>query len=523
LKEIGGNYYQDEDYQKAITFYQQSLEIYNKNNDTLQQAIVLRKIGAAYYHLFDFDKTLEYFLKALKILEHINDQDGMLKTLVGIGNTYTKCYNNKKALEYYLKAYKISEQTGNKKGLYVVLNNIGIVYFLDLKDYDKALEYFNKSLLVMKENNDSSNISSPIQNIALIYYKMQKYDTALNYLFEALNLNEKFNNKQEAAIVTNNIANIYIITNDLVSAKKYLDRSLKISKEIDSKIVLKNNYFLYTLFYALKGDLINMQKYSDLYDALTDTIFNEESHQNIARMQTIYETGKKEQQIEMLNFNNKLKEVKLQARTYWLMIFIIAFALVVILLIFLFIQKRSLLFANKTLVQKNLEIVATEKKLIDDNIKLHTTITGDENISKKKNENIAIKYAGSTLLDNQKKEIRNSIINYMNHNKSYLNIDYTLNTLANDLEIKRKYISQVINESFNQNFSNFLNEYRVKEARKIITTPNNFNYTIEAIAGLVGYRSKTAFNNAFKKYVGVTPSFYIKSIKNNTGVDNHQQ
>ena len=87
-----------------------------------------------------------------------------------------------------------------------------------------------------------------------------------------------------------------------------------------------------------------------------------------------------------------------------------------------------------------------------------------------------------------------------------------MNTLANDLEINRNYISQVINESFNQNFSNFLNGYRIIEARKILSSIN-LNFTIEAIAGMVGFKSKTAFNNAFKKYVGVTPSFYLNSIK----------
>ena len=503
LKQIGGNYQQDEHYHKAITYYEKALEICSECNDTLLYAAVLKKIGTSYYYLCNYDKALENYLEALKLYEQINNQTGILEILNCIGNAYSRCYTYDKALEYYLKSYKISEQTGNKKGLYTVLNNIGVMYLLNIKDYDKALKYFYKSLLLSKKNNDSSKISILIQNIALVYFNMQKYDTALYYYFEALNLKNKFKNKLGIARATSNIANLYIYQNDLATAEIYLDSSLKISKEIDAKGILESNYYQYTLLHAIKGDLNNMQIYSNLYSEISNTIINEQSSQQIARMQTIYETEKKEQKIEMLNIENKLKETQLQKRTYWLLIFIIAFVLVLIYIIL----KRNLLFANKTIVQKNLEIVASEKKLIDINAK------GDENISKKINENIAIKYVGSTLTDEQKHNIKSLIINYMNNNKNYLNIDYTENTLAKDLNVNRSYLSQVINELFNKNFTVFLNQYRVKEARKIMSASPNFKYTIESVAELVGYKSKTTFNSAFKKHVGVTPSFYLKTIQ----------
>ena len=348
----------------------------------------------------------------------------------------------------------------------------------------------------------------------MVYSNLQKYDTSLYYLFEALKIKEKFNDRFGIALATSNIANQYIYKNNLPSAKIYLDSSLKISNEIDVKGIIKNNYYYYTLLYAIKGDLNNMRIYSNLYTEIYDTIINEQSSRLIAEMQTKYETEKKEQQIEMLNIENKLKETQLQARTYWMFIFIIAFTLVVIFLLILFIQKRRLLFANTNLVQKNLEIVKSEKKLIDAVTKLNAIVNEHEKSSIENTENPQIKYSDSPLTDEQKQNIKNSIIFYMNSNKNYLNIDYSINTLAKDIDISRSYISQVINELFKQNFSNFLNEYRIKEARKILSTPKNLIYTIESIAELVGYKSKSAFNKAFKKYVGVTPSFYLNSMKN---------
>ena len=511
LSEISNNYMKDELYYKAIANFEKALEICDECNDTLLQASVSREIGVAYYYLFDFKKALEYYLKALKLYEQINNQNGILITLNRIGNTYLEVSNNDKALKYYLKSYKISEQIGNKKGLYSVLNNIGILYLHE--NDNKALEYFKKALLLMKESNDSSNMSASILNIALVYSNMGKYDTALYYCFEALKLKEKFNDRFGIALATSNIAKQHIYKNNLSSAKIYLDSSLKISNEIDAKGTIKNNYYYYTLLYAIKGDIGNMQKYRKLFWRISDTIINEQSSRLIAEMQTKYETEKKEQQIEMLNIENKLKETQLQARTYWMLIFIIAFILVVIFVVILFIQKHKLLFANRNLVQKNIEIVKSEKELMDVNSKLNTVINKYEKKSMINSAKFTDKYTGSPLTDEQKQDIKSSIIYYMNSSRNYLSINFSINTLAKDLEISRSYISQVINELFNQNFSNFLNEYRVKEARKIMSDPSTLKYTIEYIAGSVGYKSKTAFTNAFKKYVGVTPSFYLISMK----------
>jgi len=65
------------------------------------------------------------------------------------------------------------------------------------------------------------------------------------------------------------------------------------------------------------------------------------------------------------------------------------------------------------------------------------------------------------------------------------------------------------------NFVTFINSYRIEEAKKILISNNYSNYTIEAVSEIVGFNSKSAFNNAFKKKVGITPSDYIKQNRLN--------
>jgi len=47
----------------------------------------------------------------------------------------------------------------------------------------------------------------------------------------------------------------------------------------------------------------------------------------------------------------------------------------------------------------------------------------------------------------------------------------------------------------------------------MLQEPKYFNFTIEAIAKEVGYDSRNSFSNIFKEIVGVTPAFYVRSLK----------
>ena len=91
--------------------------------------------------------------------------------------------------------------------------------------------------------------------------------------------------------------------------------------------------------------------------------------------------------------------------------------------------------------------------------------------------------------------------------------EFTINTLAQMLDTNYKYVSQVINERTNGNFSTFINTYRIKEACRRINGGIMRNYTIEALSNSVGFKSRMSFFKAFKLQTGLTPSEYIRQTK----------
>ena len=96
-------------------------------------------------------------------------------------------------------------------------------------------------------------------------------------------------------------------------------------------------------------------------------------------------------------------------------------------------------------------------------------------------------------------------------NKAYMEPDITLDKLAESLSIIPRDLSMLINRHFGINFYEFINKYRIEEAKKMLLDPENKNTTITDIYLAVGFNSKSVFYTFFKKFENVTPSQFRHS------------
>ncbi len=121
------------------------------------------------------------------------------------------------------------------------------------------------------------------------------------------------------------------------------------------------------------------------------------------------------------------------------------------------------------------------------------------------------KYTKSGLSEKYKIKIKEQLLKYMNEEKLYLDSTLNLDMLAQRLSISEKYLSQIINEMFNQNFYDFVNQYRVKECINQLKNTSNSGKTLLRIAFECGFNTKPTFNTAFKKFTGMTPKEFRKN------------
>ncbi len=122
------------------------------------------------------------------------------------------------------------------------------------------------------------------------------------------------------------------------------------------------------------------------------------------------------------------------------------------------------------------------------------------------------KYRKSSLTEKSKQKILDNIILELETRHYFSDNLASLSELAKKIGESSHHVSQVINEKLNQSFFELLASYRIEEAKRILSDNKKDNLTIEEISETVGYNSKTAFNNAFKKLTGKTPSEFRKSI-----------
>jgi AraC-like DNA-binding protein len=119
------------------------------------------------------------------------------------------------------------------------------------------------------------------------------------------------------------------------------------------------------------------------------------------------------------------------------------------------------------------------------------------------------KYAKSSLSDSS--ALFDLIVAVVNEGKLYLDFDLKLNTVAEKLDKSIHHISQAINQNAQMSFRDFINNFRIEEAKKKLIVPQPA--TIYAISLDVGFNSKAAFYTAFKKNTQMTPTEFKKLRK----------
>ena len=102
------------------------------------------------------------------------------------------------------------------------------------------------------------------------------------------------------------------------------------------------------------------------------------------------------------------------------------------------------------------------------------------------------------------------IVRHMKNAEPYLDPDLSLATLATDLSMAPRDLSEILNHTAGRHFFDFVNEYRVEHAKLLLSHPSKPSILRVVMAS--GFNSKSSFNAAFKKHTGLTPSAFRQDI-----------
>lgn len=504
LKDTAEYYFNRKSYDTALICYSLLANMPLNGPDTGRVDYVVQAMntqGVLYYWMSDYRKSYECLINALELCEESGFYAYKYKILLNIGNIYYRFGRMDLAKGYYLEALELCRDSADQ---IILASNIGSVY-LGNGNLDTALSFFNYAE-ALSHRCGSLYLGGVWNNKASLFFQAKEYDSAFFYWHRALR--ESGDDSEIRALSYSDLGRLFLETGKPDSALHYVRRSSSIAAEGNFRNVLTENYKLLSRIAESKGEKDKAFSYYKSYADMKDSLYDIDKFSEINQLQHSYEMSKIDSQINRLVMEQQVKDQVLRYRTVSLWVAVSALLAVSGALAFIFMQHKKLDKAYKTLVEKNYRIAEYQQKS-----------------AAKRQKGVAAEKSALENLPQEKaqegkgqEELLQRILLVMDDTEEICNPEFSIEKLAMMVQINHTSVSQCINAGMNKNFRAFLNSYRIREAQRILALPDAAKYTIEAIAAMVGFKSRSGFINVFKETTGVTPSFYLKSLREQSGI-----
>jgi signal transduction histidine kinase len=367
-------FYYNENYNKALIYYEQILPDFRKARDTLMISKIYNNIGLCYFYLDDDNNSLKFYLNDINLLDSITQRTKDLSVqkiivLTNVINLYRSTWQYDKVIEFGLMASESAKEIGDTVRLASIFNSMGMAY-KNLKKIDKAIEAFHQAEELFTQLGDDYRKAFVYVNYGGIYDFINIEDSSLLYFNRALNIfiKEKYIYGQLQAYT--GIAEVFIKQKKEFEARNILLNSIDTAHVYGFKELVIDAYFdLAKLEYQL-GDYRKAYDYKEKYYALYDSLNAIEMDKQYAELQTRYETVQKESEINLLKSEKLIQDNKLRKSELikWTGVSIIVILLVIFYVGAIFYrQKRN---ANIQLTEKNRQIEVKNEQLAAMNLNI---------------------------------------------------------------------------------------------------------------------------------------------------------
>lgn len=474
-----------------------------------------------FFSYFDYSKSMDYLGKSNKLAEGLPEL--LPRVLLNYGNMYQTMGSqwaddnlNRKAADCFYKAFHAAVRVK----LYDVAdlafaNVIAVEWSLGQfavveKMYPKYLEYSagrketvdSRYTKLLYQGYKQLSHKQPLRAVETFKRQLPIVSTGVEYLRLLFNAHE-------------NIALAYASAGDYGSAVANMRKAEALARRYDLKDG-KLEVYSYLRQYLRKGGwTAEAEAYQRRYYQLKDSLQNYQQVMGVSKLEFLGKIEDARQELEEMQQRQRVSMVLL-------VVALCVAGVVAVSLSVVYRKNRQLSAANKVLYKKNIEVQDAEAQLrrlhqeeMEKNAVLKTVGTAGGKAAEGAQE--TGKYKKSGLSEDAKDSMMARIKEVMESCEEIYSPEFSINTLAQLLDTNYKYVSQVINERTNGNFSTFVNTYRIKEACRRINGGIMKNYTIEALSNSVGFRSRMSFFKAFKLQTGLTPSEYIRQRRESQG------
>ncbi len=330
-------------YELALDYQQQALDVYEKNDNAMEKSMVYNDMAVVLIQMKEFEQAMNYKLKALKIEDKLGNQEAIAQSYNQVGALYADLGNYELGLNFCLKSLDIRQKIGNQIQLADSYNVLGLVY-MKSRAYQQALEYMEKALKLQKTLKDDKPLGNLYSNLGEIYTKQSKHKEAAFYYNQALHIAQEQGNKKASIDNLMNLGKNNIELKQYVLALQYLQEALELSKSTNSNQQIEFCYGYLSEVYEQTGNFAEALKNYKLYTDYQKKIYDEGNSRKIAEMHDLIESERKDKEIMLLTKEKKIKDLeneKLKSGQYILLSFI-GFLVIICVLIILFARNKNI-------------------------------------------------------------------------------------------------------------------------------------------------------------------------------------
>lgn len=270
LNDIGLMHYYNDNFDKALHFYFQALDIHGYA-ESIYATLVYGNIALVHKEYQRYDDALIYFNRALTHAKKFKRLSKISEQLINIGATYTLKKEYDKATQYLEQAAEIEEKIGRKRSLYLIAKNLGDIN-KGLESFTIATDYYNTALSHANDMKSKQYIAETNVSIGNMNSKLEKFDIALTHL----------------------------------------NTALKLAKEIEFEaILMRSHQSIYKIHHAL-GDFEKAYLHLASYYQLKEIRLEQNRLKKVSELEQGYKATQRESEIQLLTKDNELENLKFQ-------------------------------------------------------------------------------------------------------------------------------------------------------------------------------------------------------------------
>ena len=300
------------------SYYEKAMELNLALKDTHSYSYSLFNLGLTHDFLGDYVTALEYYFQSLDIAEQPNNKSDKAEVLGNISVLYSNQNDYENALKYSLQALEINTELDNNESIGLNLGNIGAFYHdwgvenNDSTMLKESLKYYQKGLEIENTLKDSTSISWIMANIGLLHLELNDHETSLEYLQKALTISKILNDKSGLATIYGNLGEVYFKKKDYQHALDNIRISYNLALETNDKLLILGAYDSFSQVYEKLRNYKLAYEYHTKFKTAQDSLYNLEKNKKFNELIALYETKKKEQEIENLHTKRQLNELEIE-------------------------------------------------------------------------------------------------------------------------------------------------------------------------------------------------------------------